>query len=60
MKKILLLSLALPLLAMCATNAETQLPKKDIALQLYSLRDDFNINFDATIKVVGEAGYTAI
>ncbi|MDR3184802.1 MAG: sugar phosphate isomerase/epimerase [Prevotellaceae bacterium] len=60
MKKILLLSLALPLLAMCATNAETQLPKKDISLQLYSLRDDFNINFDATIKVVSEAGYTAI
>lgn len=35
--------------------------KKDIALQLYSLRDDFGKEgFDATIKVVSEAGYTAI
>lgn len=61
MKKILLLSIALPLLAACAAKTEPQqLPKKDIGLQLYSLREDFNNDFDATIKKTGEAGYTAI
>ncbi|MDR3180805.1 MAG: sugar phosphate isomerase/epimerase [Prevotellaceae bacterium] len=45
----------------CATKAETQQPpKKDIALQLYSLRADFKNDFDAAIKKTGEAGYTAI
>ncbi|MDR0667642.1 MAG: sugar phosphate isomerase/epimerase [Prevotellaceae bacterium] len=45
----------------CATApAAPQLPKKDIALQLYSLREDFKNDFDATIKIAGEAGYTAI
>jgi sugar phosphate isomerase/epimerase len=62
MKKTLLLSVvALQLLAACAGNPETrQSPKKDIALQLYSLREDFKNDFDAAIKKVGEAGYTAV
>jgi sugar phosphate isomerase/epimerase len=51
----------LQLFAACATNSETQQsPKKDIALQLYSLREDFKNDFDAAIKKVGEAGYTAV
>jgi sugar phosphate isomerase/epimerase len=51
---------AVSLLAACATKAENQLPKKDIALQLYSLREDFKTDFDAAIKATAEAGYTAI
>ena len=62
MKKIILLSIvASPLWMACATTpAAQQPPKKDVALQLYSLRDDFGNDFDATIKIAGEAGYTAI
>jgi sugar phosphate isomerase/epimerase len=62
MKKLLLLSIvALQMFAACATNPESrQSPKKDIALQLYSLREDFKNDFDAAIRKVGEAGYTAV
>jgi sugar phosphate isomerase/epimerase len=61
MKKIFSLCIAvLPLCMACTTPAAQQSPKKDIALQLYSLRDDFNNDFDVTIKKTGEAGYTAI
>jgi sugar phosphate isomerase/epimerase len=62
MKKLLLLSVvAVQLFAACAANPESrQSPKKDIALQLYSLREDFKNNFDAAIRKVGEAGYTAV
>jgi sugar phosphate isomerase/epimerase len=62
MKKVLLLTVvALQLLVACATKAEVQQPqKKDIALQLYSLREDFKNDFDAAIRKVGEAGYTAV
>jgi sugar phosphate isomerase/epimerase len=62
MKKILLFSvIAMHLAVACTTKADTtQPPKKDIALQLYSLREDFNNDFDAAIKKTGEAGYTAI
>ncbi|MDR1342223.1 MAG: sugar phosphate isomerase/epimerase [Prevotellaceae bacterium] len=62
MKKVLLFSVvALQLLAACTTKSELrQSPKKDIALQLYSLRTDFKNDFDAAIKKAGEAGYTAV
>ena len=49
------------LFAACATKADIQQPpKKDITLQLYSLRGDFKNDFDAAIKKTGETGYTAI
>ena len=62
MKELILLGIAaLPLLVSCATAPATQqLPKKDIALQLYSLREEFKIDFDATIKKAGKIGYTAV
>lgn len=47
----------------CNTNAkkeEKAPPTKDIALQLYSLRDDIKKDYAGTIKIVGEMGYTAI
>ncbi|MDR2358772.1 MAG: sugar phosphate isomerase/epimerase [Prevotellaceae bacterium] len=45
----------------CATAPATQqLPKKNVALQLYSLREDFRNDFDAAIKKVAEAGYAAV
>ncbi|MDR1683684.1 MAG: sugar phosphate isomerase/epimerase [Candidatus Symbiothrix sp.] len=43
-----------------SSYAKQQLPEKDIALQLYSLRDDFGKDFAASIKAVSEAGYTAV
>jgi sugar phosphate isomerase/epimerase len=61
MKETLLLCIAaLPLLVACATKTETQPPKKNIALQLYSLREDLKNDFDAAIKKAGEAGYAAV
>jgi sugar phosphate isomerase/epimerase len=62
MKKLLLFSVvALQLVTASAAKPETQQsPKKDIALQLYSLREDFENDFDAAIKEAGEAGYTAV
>ncbi|MDR1527386.1 MAG: sugar phosphate isomerase/epimerase [Dysgonamonadaceae bacterium] len=62
MRKIFLLCIAvLSLWTACTTApAAQQLPKKDIALQLYSLREDFSKDFDAAIKATGDAGYTAI
>ncbi len=46
-------SLSLP--AMAGSSS-----KKDIALQLYSLRGDIKKDYDSTIKKVGEMGYTSI
>lgn len=34
--------------------------KKDIYLQLYSVRDDIKADYDATIKEVAEMGYTGV
>lgn len=50
-------------LSSCAPKADqaTSAPvKKDIALQLYSLRDDIGKDYPAVIKKVGEMGYTAV
>lgn len=64
MKKILLGLLASVMLMSCggatAEANKTAAPKKDLALQLYSLREDFKKDFDSTIKVVGEMGFTAV
>jgi sugar phosphate isomerase/epimerase len=52
------------LMISCSPKAETvtqQAPlKKDIALQLYSLRDDISKDYAGTIKKAGEMGYTAV
>lgn len=51
------------LLSSCApkaTEAEATPVKKDIALQLYSLRDDIGKDYAGVIKKVGEMGYTAV
>jgi sugar phosphate isomerase/epimerase len=61
MKKLpLLFVAALLLLGACCTPAKTAKPKKEIALQLYSLREDIKKDFDATIKVAGGLGYTSV
>ncbi|MDR2858971.1 MAG: sugar phosphate isomerase/epimerase [Mediterranea sp.] len=47
----------------CAPNSKTSqanLPKKDIGLQLYSLRDRIKTDYAGTIAIVGEMGYTAV
>jgi len=61
-------TLAIIMLISCTPKADTnkadapvQTPeKKDIALQLYSLRDDIGKDYAGTIKKVAEIGYTAI
>ncbi|WP_459599428.1 sugar phosphate isomerase/epimerase family protein [Dysgonomonas reticulitermitis] len=64
MKTSILLTIALLMLASCSPKADTTQqsapPKKDIALQLYSLRDDIKKDYAATIKKAGEMGYTAV
>lgn len=57
MRKIILLSAAM--LVMMSAYASKKLPKKDIALQLYSVQDIFK-NFDSTIANVAGMGYTAV
>jgi sugar phosphate isomerase/epimerase len=41
-------------------NTAATPPKKDITLQLYSLRDDIGKDYDGTIKKAGEMGFTSI
>lgn len=67
MKKYIVYAVMALMLAACTTNAETEKQsdkcegkKKDIALQLYSLRDDISKDYDGIIKKVGEMGFTAI
>lgn len=64
MKTSILLTIAFLMLAPCSSKAETTqqaaLPKKDIALQLYSLRDDIKKDYAGTIKKAGEMGFTAV
>jgi sugar phosphate isomerase/epimerase len=57
MKQIILLSAAaLVMMSACVSN---KLPKKDIALQLYSVQNIFK-NFDSTIANIAGMGYTAV
>lgn len=64
MKTIIILATVLLLLSpsvlKAETNQQTTPPKKDIALQLYSLRDDIAKDYTGTIKKAGTMGYTAI
>lgn len=64
MKTSILLTVTFLMLAACSPKAETVQqtapPKKDIALQLYSLRDDIKKDYAATIKKAGEMGFTAV
>ncbi|MFV0538134.1 MAG: sugar phosphate isomerase/epimerase family protein [Dysgonomonas sp.] len=64
MKTSILLTIAFLMLAACSPKADaTQQsapPKKDIALQLYSLRDDIKKDYTATIKKAGEMGFTTV
>lgn len=66
MKISIIFATAILMLASCTpktaeTAKETETPvKKDIALQLYSLRDDIGKDYDGTIKKAGEMGYTAV
>lgn len=46
----------------CSEKGKTEetVAKKDIYLQLYSVRDDIKADYDATIKEVAEMGYTGV
>jgi sugar phosphate isomerase/epimerase len=67
MKSILTIAIAVFMVASCSNKpadskeGETKAkPKKEIALQLYSLRDDISKDFDGIIKKVAEMGFTAV
>ncbi|MBB4034323.1 sugar phosphate isomerase/epimerase [Dysgonomonas hofstadii] len=64
MKKVLIFSVFCLVLASCNSKVEVKYTpdgqKKDIALQLYSLRDDIKTDYAGTIKKAGEMGYTAV
>jgi len=68
MKKYIIYAFMAFMAASCCTNAEPgkqcdtkcEGKKKDIALQLYSVRDDISKDYEGTIKKVGEMGFTAV
>ncbi|KAA6339464.1 Inosose dehydratase [termite gut metagenome] len=64
MKTIATLAVAFFLITSCsvptAQTSQTTPPKKDVALQLYSLREKIKTDYAGTIKLVGETGYTAV
>ena len=64
MKTISTLFVALLLLMSCGTKADNTeqeaAPKKDISIQLYSLRDDIGKDYDGTIKQLGKMGFTSV
>lgn len=65
MKKLTFLLIATLMLVSCGhkanETAKEEAPvKKDIALQLYSLRDDISKDYAGTIKKAGEMGFTAV
>ncbi len=47
-------------LLMTSTNSCTKAPKKNIGLQLYSLRDSIKNNVPATLEKVSKMGYTFV
>jgi len=59
MKYLFIISAAL-VLCSCGARPQADMGKKEISLQLYSLRDDVTEDYDATIKKVGEIGYTSV
>lgn len=65
MKKNVLLAVIVLLTTACTAKPEAEPKdvarmKKEITLQLYSLRDDISKDYEGTIKKVGEMGYTAV
>ena len=59
MKHLSIISAVL-ILCSCGTKPETQMCKKEVSLQLYSLRADIAQDYDATIKKTAEIGYTSV
>ena len=61
--KIKTLMIAAVALAMagCATDSAcAKAPRKNIAVQMYSMRDDIKKDYDGSIKKLGEMGFTAV
>ena len=61
--KIKTLAIAAAALAMagCATDSAcAKAPRKNIAVQMYSMRDDIKKDYDGSIKKLGEMGFTAV
>lgn len=65
MRKNILFALVILLATACTAKTEVEKKdaapvKKEITLQLYSLRDDISKDYEGTIKKVGEMGFTSV
>ena len=58
-KILLLAALAFAMAGCCATNSACNAPKKNIAVQMYSVRDDIKKDYDGTVKIIKDAGAKA-
>ena len=59
--KTLMIAAAAIAMAGCATDSAcAKAPKKNIAVQMYSMRDDIKKDYDGSIKKLGEMGFTAV
>jgi len=61
MNKLIILLFGILVLTSCGTNPQVEdALKKEVSLQLYSLRADISQDYDLVIKKVGEMGYTSV
>ena len=59
--KTLVIAAAALAMAGCATDSAcAKAPRKNIAVQMYSMRDDIKKDYDGSIKKLGEMGFTAV
>ena len=59
-KTLLLAAVAFSMVGCDADFACAKAPKKNIAIQMYSMRDDIKKDYEGSVKKLGEMGYTAV
>lgn len=58
-KTLLLAAVAFSMVGCATDSACAKAPKKNIAIQMYSMRDDIKKDYNGSVKKLGEMGYTA-
>ena len=59
-KTLLLAAVALSMVGCDIDSPCAKAPKKNIAIQMYSMRDDIKKDYNGSVKKLGEMGYTAV
>ena len=59
-KTLLLAAVAFSMVGCATDSACAKAPKKNIAIQMYSMRDDIKKDYEGSVKKLGEMGYTAV